>query len=179
MTDTSGASPDRTPPNAAPLHGELVGWPCQDCRHLDLNVGLVCNAFPQGIPDPILARNHWHREPFPGDHGIQYEPIPAQETDDDLRYVIVYDGPALEPVGYLWAGMDGSGGFWPTGSDVDAHAKWRQRCRDAWRLGHTPADLLDYWVETGSRGYLESVSRVRSQRGTAGWPPKVTVTPVT
>lgn len=48
---------------------------CTTCKHLsdDLSV-LQCKAFPHGVPDAIIYGTHDHREPYPGDHGIQYEP---------------------------------------------------------------------------------------------------------
>lgn len=33
-----------------------------------------CRAFPIGIPTEISYGSNPHTEPFPGDHGIQYEP---------------------------------------------------------------------------------------------------------
>ena len=35
----------------------------------------MCKAFPDGIPLPIIAGDIGHLEPFPGDNGIQYEPV--------------------------------------------------------------------------------------------------------
>ncbi len=48
---------------------------CYDCRHLRQDSHKVtCAAFPDGIPVEILKSRILHREPFPGDHGIQFEP---------------------------------------------------------------------------------------------------------
>lgn len=46
---------------------------CITCRHYR---GLTtCDAFPDGIPDVIVTGEHDHTDPYPGDHGIQYEPV--------------------------------------------------------------------------------------------------------
>ena len=44
---------------------------CDVCRHR--GEGETCAAFPKGIPDVILGNEHDHREPYEGDHGIQFE----------------------------------------------------------------------------------------------------------
>lgn len=58
----------------------VITPPCRSCTHL-LRSALpgrrICSAFPNGIPDQIWAANHLHRTPYPGDHGIRYEPLPA------------------------------------------------------------------------------------------------------
>jgi hypothetical protein len=40
---------------------------------------LGCDAFPEGIPDEIILGGDKHRRAFPGDHGIQFEPIDEDE----------------------------------------------------------------------------------------------------
>lgn len=52
---------------------ELTSATCRHCRHLDLPSQRTCAAFPNGIPDELWWAYRGHRDPFPGDHGIQYE----------------------------------------------------------------------------------------------------------
>ena len=47
------------------------GTQCVNCRHR--LIGMICEAFPEGIPLPIWRGEQSHLEPVPGDHGIQYE----------------------------------------------------------------------------------------------------------
>jgi hypothetical protein len=44
---------------------------CMSCKHWQ--EGPACVAFPQGIPIGILVNRLSHKEPQPGDHGIQWE----------------------------------------------------------------------------------------------------------
>ena len=64
---------------------------CLDCNHylgtyiLNDEPDIVgdhlnyCKAYPKdtedGIPHEILMGDHDHKEPYKGDHGIQFEPI--------------------------------------------------------------------------------------------------------
>ena len=52
---------------------------CVDCIHFkfdleDNDIPLHCDAFPDGIPDEIIWEGADHHKPYPGDHGIQFEP---------------------------------------------------------------------------------------------------------
>lgn len=45
---------------------------CYGCKHLKPD--LACDAFPEGIPEPILQSEADHQKPYEGDGGIQFEP---------------------------------------------------------------------------------------------------------
>ena len=51
---------------------------CLKCKHLrDLEPGTfgrTCDAFPDGIPKEIFSGGVDHDKPYPGDHGILFEP---------------------------------------------------------------------------------------------------------
>jgi len=60
---------------------------CQVCKHyigmtamepepyMETEVVNTCEAFPSGIPQPILDGENDHKKPYEGDNGIQFEPI--------------------------------------------------------------------------------------------------------
>ena len=52
---------------------------CAVCRHRRDNK--TCRAFPSGIPKEILSGEHDHRKPYPGDHGIQFEPDEPEKQE--------------------------------------------------------------------------------------------------
>src|SRR5215211_1126848 len=59
---------------------------CDGCRHRDWlprvwRLHHTCAAFPDGIPLEIWNGKCEHSEPYPGDHGIRFEPM----TEDDER----------------------------------------------------------------------------------------------
>ena len=55
------------------MKNEMSGFNCLLCKHLNKD-GISCNAFPDAIPQDILANVFDHRKPWPGDNGILFEP---------------------------------------------------------------------------------------------------------
>ena len=46
---------------------------CLGCRHY---LGAItCDAYPDGIPEPVVTGEHDHTSPYPGDNGILFEPV--------------------------------------------------------------------------------------------------------
>ena len=51
----------------------MLSFHCQSCKNY-WALG-ACEAFPDGIPAEIWNGDNDHRQPYPGDNGIQYEPL--------------------------------------------------------------------------------------------------------
>ena len=58
---------------------------CAFCKHLrrdDLS-GNRCGAFHAGIPAEVFLNEHDHREPYPGDNDVRFEPV-----DDEAAEIV-------------------------------------------------------------------------------------------
>jgi len=56
---------------------------CLSCRHLTPAEGgklWACEAFGDEIPGEVLAGRNRHLKPYPGDNGVQFEPIEGAEA---------------------------------------------------------------------------------------------------
>jgi hypothetical protein len=55
----------------------IINMLCLTCEHLKpekrIDFNYFCDAFPDGIPDPIKMMKFDHHKPYKGDHGIQYK----------------------------------------------------------------------------------------------------------
>jgi hypothetical protein len=78
-----------------------VGAICFACRHLNRPESFddlpddgpaTCTAFPAGIPDGIWDGGFDHRNPAPGDRGVQFELEPGREEDLEAYERLVKEG---------------------------------------------------------------------------------------
>lgn len=68
---------------------------CTLCKHFRdvVFAHATCDAYPDGIPPAVLSWEQDHRIPFPGDHGILFEPRDEEADQFVKRYLISMDLP--------------------------------------------------------------------------------------
>ena len=60
---------------------------CWWCTRLRENgIDRQCDAFPDGIPSAIWEGEADHRVPYPGDQGIQFEPVNQRGADEVAQW---------------------------------------------------------------------------------------------
>ncbi len=70
--------------NVSGSYPGIVLTQCSYCRHVtvDDRHRASCPAFGGEIPEAILMNEVDHRDPYPGDHGIRFEP--REGLDDEF-----------------------------------------------------------------------------------------------
>ena len=59
---------------------------CHLCRHLHTgSLPPTCDAYPDGIPAPILYGRADHRAPQPGDQGVTFDALAGVEWEEERR----------------------------------------------------------------------------------------------
>jgi len=59
----------------------LLSPVCFFCARLPVDEERVCPAFPDGIPTQIWYGKYDHKNPFPGDHGLQFKSKTPKEDE--------------------------------------------------------------------------------------------------
>ncbi len=62
----------------------IIIRPCFFCKHMGRPLSTKCKAFPDGIPIEIIKGKVFHDSPYPGDHGIQFEPFATGPEMDEF-----------------------------------------------------------------------------------------------
>jgi hypothetical protein len=58
---------------------------CHDCRHRIGHGRLACAAFPDRIPLETWNGTRDHNSPYPGDHGLRFEPMTEEDRERKRR----------------------------------------------------------------------------------------------
>ncbi|HOW75414.1 MAG TPA: hypothetical protein PK959_05710 [Candidatus Competibacteraceae bacterium] len=69
---------------------------CSMCIHYQAD--RRCQAFPEGIPQALWTGEHLHRDSYPGDGGIRYQPkqIASPILEDIFPEAVVDQSPSVK-----------------------------------------------------------------------------------
>jgi len=70
---------------------EFISEQCIKCKHINDETYQICKAFPDGIPEEILAGEVDHTNPYPGDHGITFEERKESRPRKFIIFVILLE----------------------------------------------------------------------------------------
>lgn len=140
----------RTPEEQAATPG-IQPLQCGICRQSKRGTAPPrCQAFPDGIPLVMLLEDFDHREPYPGDNGIRFTPMPPRQPEGPFRFVFVHRihrDNSRSTVGVLWTGANDTLGYIAAGGWGAKHAStWENRVdRTGDNATQSAEDIIRRW----------------------------------
>lgn len=125
---------------------------CLGCLHY--RPGASCDAFPKGIPQPIIQSKADHRQPFAGDRGVRF--APEDEAAAERAASIFREGADDHFYG-AWKGGKASAGGHPAGTAPAQKSSGERAVAIARDRANEAGDLQGAW-EPGDADIRASMS---------------------